>query len=340
MKLIISLFISFFVLFLGWFQTPNDVLKIKPQDKVTEVLRKLGDTPLKHVASAPSNKDIELGKRLFHDGFSLTRNGKRAKRLSKHFVCTSCHNVEKEFSNPLENDPQERLNYAAQNKLPFLQGSSMYGAINRTTYYNGDYYKKYGDLVYPARKDLKEAIQLCAIECAQGRRLKNWEINALLAYVWALGYRIEDLNLTKEELRTVDAALGDKGTATEAIALLKSKYLDHSPATFIKPPENLMDGYQLQGNADNGRNIYELSCLHCHEKGRYSFFKLDKTKDSAKYLYNNLDNHHHSSFYQVGRYGTPPKPGKKAYMPQYTEEKMSNQQMEDLRAYIKQSAGK
>jgi len=167
-KLLISLFISFFVLFLGWIQTPDEILIVKPQDKVTEVLRKLGDKPLKHVDAQPTNKDIELGKRLFHDGFSLTRNGRRAKRLSKHFVCTSCHNVEKEFSSALENDPQERLNYALQNDLPFLQGTSMYGAINRTTYYNGDYYKKYGDLVYPAQKDLKEAIQLCAIECAQG----------------------------------------------------------------------------------------------------------------------------------------------------------------------------
>jgi hypothetical protein len=30
--------------------------------------------------------------------------------------------------------------------------------------------------------------------------------------------------------------------------------------------------------------------------------------------------------------------GKKAYMPQYTQEKMSDQMMEDLRSYIEQRA--
>jgi len=40
------------------------------------------------------------------------------------------------------------------------------------------------------------------------------------------------------------------------------------------------------------------------------------------------------SIYQVVRWGTSPLTGKKAYMPQYTAEKMSVQQLEDLRAYI------
>jgi len=323
---------------MSWIQEPSDLVDLKAKNKVSEVLYKLGDKMPAHVKRFPSNKDIELGRRLFHDGFSLTRNGRRAKRLSKHFVCTSCHNVEKEFKDATENDPQKRLNYALVNNLPFLQGSTMYGAINRSTYYNGDYFKKYGDLVYPARKDLREAVQLCAIECAQGRRLKNWEMNAIIAYIWTLGYTIEDLNLSKPEFIKVNDALSDKDLASEAIALLKSKYLNYSPATFVKPPSGYEKGYDLVGDPDNGMNIYELSCLHCHEKGRYSFFKLDKSKHSYKYLYNNIDNYHHSSLYQVGRYGTPPKPGKKAYMPQYTEEKMSNQQMEDLRAYIREAS--
>ena len=46
------------------------------------------------------------------------------------------------------------------------------------------------------------------------------------------------------------------------------------------------------------------------------------------------------SIYQVIRYGTPPKGGKEAYMPQYTAEKMSDQQMADLRAFIESEAHK
>ncbi len=340
MKIFISAFIGFFVFALGWFPAETAATSIKSTDKVSDVLFKLGDKKPNHYLQMPSQKNVELGRRLFHDGFSLTRNGKRAKRLSKHFVCTSCHNVEKEQHDLSQNDAQKRLDYAVQNDLPFLQGSPMYGAVNRTTYYNGDYFKKYGELVYPARKDLREAIQLCAIECAQGRKLKKWELNAILAYLWSIGLKVDDLQLNPTELQQVTAGLTDKTKQTEAIALIKSKYMDHSPATFTKPPEDLSFGYGLKGVPNNGQKIYEKSCLHCHENGRYSFFKLDQSKDSFKYLYKHLDNHHHSSFYQVGRYGTPPKPGKKAYMPQYTKEKMSDQQMEDLRAYLKQKAGK
>jgi mono/diheme cytochrome c family protein len=48
--------------------------------------------------------------------------------------------------------------------------------------------------------------------------------------------------------------------------------------------------------------------------------------------------YHPHSMYQVIRYGTPPKSGKRAYMPQYTSEKMSDQQVADLRAYIESRA--
>ena len=42
--------------------------------------------------------------------------------------------------------------------------------------------------------------------------------------------------------------------------------------------------------------------------------------------------------YQVTRWGVPVKSGKKSYMPQYTEERMSKQQLTDLRAFIEREA--
>lgn len=323
---------------MGWFQPSSESNLITPVDKVSDVLIKLGDDKPNHFMPYPEKEEIELGRRLFHEGFSKSRDGKRVRRLSNHFVCTSCHNVEKEQFDLSQNDSQKRLDYAVQNNLPFLQASPMYGAVNRVSFYNGDYYKKYGSLVDAARNDLREAIQLCAIECAQGRRLKNWEIEALLAYLWSIGLKVEDLNLNSEELAQVNTALTDSNKSMDAISLVKSKYMDHSPATFSKPPENYSVGYGLDGNPQNGQNIYELGCLHCHENGRYSFLKLDNTKDSYNYLSNHVDSYKHSSIYQVGRYGTPPHPGKKAYMPQFTQEKMTDQQMEDLRAYLNYAA--
>jgi len=217
----------------------------------------------------------------------------------------------------------------------------MYGAVNRTSFYNGDYYKKYGGLVDKARNDIREAIQLCAVECAQGRSLKHWEIESVLAYLWTLEMKMEDLNLMDSDFQKIMAAV-DKDTNKEmAITLLKSNYLQGSPATFIPPPENRKAGAaNLTGKPENGKLIYDLSCKHCHEEERYSFFKLDDSQFSLNHLNKHFSKYNRYSTYQVSRWGTSPVAGKKAYMPQYTKERMSVQQLEDLRAYVKQEAGK
>ena len=90
----------------------------------------------------------------------------------------------------------------------------------------------------------------------------------------------------------------------------------------------------MLGNADNGRLIYENGCLHCHYQGRYSFLHLDKSRLSFKHLRKTMTKFGRHSIYQVIRWGVPSKSGKPSYMPQYTQEKMSDQQLADLRAYI------
>ncbi|NND33498.1 MAG: cytochrome c, partial [Saprospiraceae bacterium] len=260
------------------------------------------------------------------------------KKQSKHFVCTSCHNLDREDPDLTQADPEARLSYVKEKGMPFLQGTSLYGVINRTSYYNGDYEKKYGKLVYNARNDLREAIQLCAVECAQGRRLQSWELESILAYLWTIGLQLDDLNLDQNEKDKLKNARIGEGDKTAAIEMIKSHYLQASPATFGSPPEDRKEGYDKIGNPDNGRLIYDLSCQHCHERSRYSFFNLDDATLTFKYLERHLPKYTRYSIYQVGRYGTPPLNGKRAYMPQYTLEKMSNQQMEDLRSFIEQEA--
>ncbi len=268
----------------------------------------------------------EVGEQLFHEGFSAKPNGGKSKKQSKHFVCTSCHNVAKEDPDLSVSDPQARLIYTNEKGLPFLQGTTMYGAVNRSTYYNGDYDKKYGDLVEPARNDIREAIQLCATECAQGRKLKDWELESLLAYLWTLELQLEDIGLTQNDAEALD------------IESINAKYLQGSPATFLKPPSDRKMGTGLVGKPDNGKLIYDNSCLHCHYRGEYSFLHLDDSKLSFKHLKRNIGKYSRHSLYQVTRWGVPVKSGKKSYMPQYTEERMSDQQLADLRAYIEQQA--
>lgn len=294
---------------------------------VWDVLKRMGEpSPNHQITVLPAKASVEVGRKIVHFG-----SAQSVKQQSAHFVCTSCHNTEKEFADLRNNDPQKRLDYAVEHGLPFLPASPLYGVVNRSSFYNGDYEKKYGELVIPARNDLREAIQLCAVECSQGRALKNWELESVLSYLWTLELKMEDLQIpvADYEKYTVKAE-----NATDLIEEIKSYYLMDSPAHFVAPPEDRKAGYGMSGDATNGEHIYKLSCLHCHEDQRYSFFDLNDGKLSRKLLGKHFPRFSYYSAYQVIRYGAPSHPGKSAYMPQFTSEKMSDQQVEDLRAYL------
>ncbi|GAB4242393.1 MAG: hypothetical protein Kow0027_00750 [Saprospiraceae bacterium] len=310
-------------------------IKTKP---VAEVLEGLGDAPLPHKPdlSVPG-ASVENGRDLVLYGSALGPDGRLGKRISRHFVCTACHNVERDEPDLSQTNPVARLEYVASKGLPYLQGSALYGIVNRTGFYNGDYYKKYGDLVTKARHDLREAIQLCATECSQGRLLEDWEMESVLAYLWTIGLKMEDLKLSEQEYQLIaEAKNGDE--QGKAIATIKEKYLSGMPATFVDPPEDRKRNQPVTGDASRGKLIYELSCLHCHQDRRYSFFLLDSSQLSLQFLDKHFSKYDRYSVYQVVRYGTSPVPWKRAYMPQYTLEKMDEQMLEDLRTYLRQAA--
>lgn len=297
------------------------------------------DSPNKIIDKKCAN--VEAGRSIVHEGVSSVDEIGIKRKQSKFFVCTSCHNIEKEFSDLTSVDAQNRLDYAIENQIPYLQGSSFYGIVNRTKYYNGDYDKKYGDLVYEARNDIRKSIQLCATECSQGRAMTDCEIESVLAYFWTLQYTIDDLALESSEEELIKNAMNGKASKEKAVEIIKSSYIDYSPATFIDPPVPRKNGREdYVGNPVNGEHIYKLSCLHCHQNERYSFYELDTTNLSYNQLAFHLGKYTPISAYQVIRYGTEPVYGRKAYMPHYTEEKLSKQQMEDLRAFILMKAGK
>lgn len=307
---------------------------------VAEVLTGLGDAPMPHQpdlslrgASAEAGKELVLLGRTNAPGFGFGR------RISQHFVCTSCHNVERDEPYLSRTDPLARLRYVAEKGLPYLQGSSLYGIVNRSSFYNGDYKKKYGALVDKARNNLREAIQLCATECSQGRHLQDWEMESVLAYLWTIGLKMEDLSLSEEELHAIAAAKEENQGQAEAIQLIKSKYLHGMPATFVEPPSDRNKKTPTSGDAENGRLLYELSCLHCHRDRRYAFFLLDDSQLSLQYLDRHFSRYSRYSVYEAARYGTSPLPWKRAYMPQYTLEKLSEEMLEDLRTYLHRRNG-
>jgi len=342
MNKLVILFVIVVSLFLfGNMHIDNEApIKVEDNASVWEIQKALGKEASNHEANlSVRGASIENGRSIVTDGISIDSKGKKHKKQSKHFVCTSCHNIEKEDPDLSVNDPQARLESVSQKGIPFLQGSPLYGAVNRTSFYNDDYEKKYGELVTPARNNLREAIQLCAVECSQGRRLMNWEVESVLAYLWSLELKMGDLDLTAEDYKVIQVGINEgKEQNHNLINLIDSKYLQASRAHFTKPPENRKEGYVVKGNPDNGKRIYEVSCQHCHYKKKYSFFDLDDSKKTFKFLKRHFKKHSRYSVYGVARKGTSPTNGKKAYMPQYTIEKMTDQQVEDLRAYIEQQA--
>ena len=61
---------------------------------------------------------------------------------------------------------------------------------------------------------------------------------------------------------------------------------------------------------------------------------LDESKPTLNWLKRNITSDSDLSIYQIIRHGTYAASGHREYMPLYTQEKMSNQQVEDLRAFI------
>lgn len=315
-------------------------LEITPDTPVWEVLKYFGESDPNHTTQ---ETDAEMGKNLIETGYKDGRKFSLAAPQSKHFKCTSCHNMQKEDPDLAVSDPEARLEYALENNLPFLQGTTLYGAVNRTSFYNDDYEKKYGDLVKPARNNLREAIQLCAVECSQGRRLKTKELESVLAYLWTLEFTLSDLDLDAKTMADIKAAKENQSPGEmnkPILERLKSRYLSGSPAHFIPPPSDRKTGASYTGRPEKGKLIYDLSCKHCHLNQRYSYYNINDSKVSMRHLARHASKYTRYSIYQVARYGTSPFPGKRSYMPQYPIEKMNEQQLEDLRAYLDTQSGK
>jgi len=284
---------------------------------------------------------VKKGEELVKFGRTIGPNGKRTKFISKHYVCTTCHNLVQEDPDLRISDPEARLDYAIQKGIPFLQGSTFKGIVNRESWYNDDYVKKYGDeKIEIAHKDLREAIQLCAIECSQGRPMEAWEIEAVLSYYWTLQYSLDDLGLEEKDIDYLNTP-SDSLQLDQKKNWLRSFYQPTSPAHFYDAPKDKKVGYPgIKGRPEKGKALYELSCLHCHKPGGVSHYILEDNKLSFTHLAKKIEKDDHFSLYQIIAYGTYAIPGHRPYMPHYPEERLNKQQVEDLRSYIELKAGK
>lgn len=303
---------------------------------VADVLKALGEEYPTHYSTAYTAEMARQGKEIFHTGTTTGPNGKTTRVQSRHFVCSNCHNTAQEDPDLRFSDPEKRLDYVLAKRLPFLPATTLYGTVNKQSWYNDDYLKKYGDLVKPAYTSLEYAIHLCATVCSQGRDLKDWEMKAMLAYFWSIDYKLGDLSLTTEDWKQLKEAEG-KGANPEMAKWLHSFYRSGSPATFVEAPEDKGKGYAVnrKPDAQRGRLIYDNSCLMCHdEQGPSNYLKLDNGALSLSIFRQHFKSSGHLSLYEIVRHGTYAETGHRAYMPNFTAERLSNAQVEDLRAYM------
>lgn len=312
---------------------PN--LSLNESTTVSEVLVVNGETLPAHARPNATPEQIQQGQDLIFKGRTVGADGKKSKYISRFYTCTSCHSPVQEDPSVASFDPQARLDYAEKNGLKFLQGSTLYGIANRESWYNDDYEKKYGDLVKPARHSLAEATQLCAKVCSSGRYLEDWELEAILAYFWNNQLKISDLNMTSKELEAVE----NESNKKSRVDLIKSKYAVKSPATFGYSPNRQDLGFDgIKGDAVNGKKVYELSCMSCHQDGGVSGIAFTNSKLDFQKFKRNIGKKTEYNLYDIVRKGTYAGQGKPRYMPLYPKERMSDQQLEDLRAYIVQEA--
>lgn len=296
---------------------------------VYEVLFELGEQKPAHYIEQPDSALIQHGWNIVHLGKTDDPEGRDKGYVSRFYVCTSCHNTVREDPDLTTIDQDARLRWAGKKQIGYLQSSTLWGIVNRETWYNDDYVKKYGDLVLKANESLIESTQLCATVCSQGRRLTDWEMDAVLSYYWSLQLKLSDLDISESEWSVLPELERDS-----AKNLIKSKYLLKSPATFVDPPKDKMKGYDEQGRPEMGKIIFERGCQHCHRPNGESDVVLNDSKATYRWLNRHKLDNSKLSIYEIIRHGTYSEAGHREYMPHYTLEKMSNRQVEDLRAFI------
>lgn len=335
--------ISFSILFLVVLASANWAVKEETWNEETpvwHVLIELGNQSPNHHLETLDADAISRGRQIVTTGQAISPEGKKGKLQSRNYKCNSCHNIKREDPDLSIDNPEERLRYCRENKIPFLQGTTLYGSVNRTSWFNDDYSKKYGkELIGPANHDLRKAIQLCSEHCSQGRKLKDWELESVLAYFWSIQLKMGDLKFTDSEWEKLKQAQQSGKPNTELTELIKSKYLQKSAATWGTPPGDRKEGYGVKGNPDNGLMVYALACLHCHKTGKsISQLELGNDKESYRFLAKKIGNNTEESIYHAIRNGTFSEISTEAYMPNFTMQRMSDQQIEDLRAFIEKRA--
>lgn len=306
---------------------------------VVELLNFLGEENPRHFVRNPDKEKNREGASLVFEG-RLTSGARGATPLISHyFRCTDCHNTVREDPLLSSPDPEKRLAYALEKDTPLLPASSFAGIVNRNSWFNGDYL----DLIEPiqggssAHSDLASAINFCAREFARGRNLEEWEVDAILSYLWTLQWRVKDLELTGEQLadwKRRSLIISDRAALVSEI---RNRFVSGSPATFGDLPADPVSGFSIDREPDPlvGRMVFQQGCLHCHDpaEGAADTYFRDSDKFHRELTLRFLRDSEDSVYGHIRR-GTPGAGGEGLYMPRFPRERLSDFQVESLKSYL------
>lgn len=305
----------------------------------------------------------DWGRKLFFQGFvdNPPTGPTPSKPISKFFKCAQCHNYQREDPVLTRQDPEARFRWIEQTgqKIRLIQGATVWGMVNRTTFFP-DYFAIYHNLCVPkVNQDrflpcgpvldicgpgcrtmdparLEDAVQICSNYCSVGRYLNEWELYSLLAFFWDLEIRLDDLGLPPDQAQEVQRVLTaprpDPERAAHLRRLLRSKFASKAGNTYRGIPQvdaetlaaRYPDGPSYQGDAERGQKIYKLSCIVCHGSDM---------EETAKHLGGDPD-----KFYKMLAKGT--RSSFRPYMPNFTLQRLSRRQAADILAYLQGFLGK
>ncbi|MFK7799853.1 MAG: hypothetical protein AB8E82_20535 [Aureispira sp.] len=340
--IILLLLITLTVLAHKVHQPTATLAEITDQTKVWSVMSGLGKVNVNVLYKNPQH-DALKGEQLITKGITLDFQGKKTPRTSPKLTCIACHTVEKEHPIFGTMDPQSRLEHGDSMGIPFLPGAPLYGLVNRVAFFTDDYQHKFQhkhqQVLKDGHRNIRLAIQACNKVYAKGRTLDNWEVESILAYLWTLELQMGDLRVPDTIVSIIEESISSSVNGSKAVNLMRRYYPEVYPATLAPPiPYNKRPEVSPVLNSyKNGKRIYKLSCLHCHANKRFANLKLDRSQKTLKFLKKHFDTNSRYSIYDAVRY-SPGSKANRSNIPHYTAQRMSDQQIQDLRFYIAQRA--
>ncbi|MER3416806.1 MAG: hypothetical protein C4297_11425 [Gemmataceae bacterium] len=263
--------------------------------------------------------------------------------VSQVYRCVHCHNLAREDKELTRQDPvaREQVLRAANypdparrdgHTLSLTPGTTLWGAVNRESFYNGFYARYHVLRLADGRpmnpRSLEDAIQICCQYCSVGRFPEPWELDSILAALWEFELKLSDLDWPSRVLDSVldDLNSGDARRIANARQQIRQNYLTAAGADLLPLPvrtegatDIYEDGARVTGNARAGQWLYQSACAGCHGTEVHPMSGRQLLITDKR-------------FHEYVLRGTH---GDDIYMPFFPAQRLSRQQVADIRAYLK-----